>query len=169
MGLTFQIASYSDLPQIVLLSQKIWIPTFAPFFGSEELKVLYDGMYNIEVLNQWLSEPGNTMYIINRDDKPLGYFATAKDGLTLKLDKIYVLPECQGTGFGGRAMSFVESEASKAGCGQIALRVNRENKKAIDFYLAKGLIISSSIDVPAKHGYFYKDYIMTKILHSDRL
>jgi ribosomal protein S18 acetylase RimI-like enzyme len=157
----------SDLPALYQLAERIWLPTFAPFFTEHELKSLYKGMYNDETLLDWMSKSGHALFFICAQATPadaIGYLAieTKKDGL--KLDKIYVDPLLHGKGIGRWAMAQMEEIAAKHGLNKISLRVNRRNRQAIHFYEKCGFHIDEEVDYPAPNGFVYDDYLMSKTM-----
>lgn len=164
----------SRLPELLALSEKIWLPAFAYLFDREKLLSLYRGMYSRPVLTAWMARPGCTLYFICRKgskentpqaaDEPIGYLATEHTGAMLKLDKIYVDPALQSTGIGTRVMELTVKKARDEGASQITLRVNRRNDRAIAFYVKCGFEITGSEDFPAPDGHVYDDYLMTKKL-----
>lgn len=166
---TLQALTPSDLPRLYELAERIWLPTFAPLFTESELQALYQGMYNDELLTNWMAKEGCTLYFICRKGKdsnqiterPLGYMATEFKADHLKVDKIYVDPQLQGNGIGQWCMAQVVDMALEQHLTKVSLRVNRGNKQAIDFYVKYGFEIIEKIDFPAPNGYVYKDYIMT--------
>lgn len=166
VDLTFQKADVKDLPLLYKLAEEIWIPAFAPLFSEIQLRALYRGMYNDELLTQWLSQKSNELYFIYSDQKPIGYAAVEKHPSFLKLDKIYIHPSLQGKGCGGAAMKKIDQIAIDAGLSVIQLRVNRENNSAIAFYLHRNFQIIESIDFPGPDGFLYEDYLMEKLLDS---
>ncbi len=80
------------------------------------------------------------------------------------MQKIYLLPSRQGQGSGRRMLElFLEHlrELDPA-ARRLGLNVNRDNRKAIDFYRRNGFEITSRRDHPIGHGYFMYDYIMER-------
>ncbi|MFT6996778.1 MAG: ribosomal protein S18 acetylase RimI-like enzyme [Cryomorphaceae bacterium] len=165
VDLQFRRASPKDLPLLYELAEEIWIPAFAPLFTEAQLRALYSGMYNDELLTQWLSRKGNELYFIY-SKATIGYMAVEKHPEFLKLDKIYIHPSTQGKGFGGAAMKKIDQIAIDAGLSAIQLRVNRENDLAISFYQNRDFEITESIDFPGPDGFLYEDYLMKKVLQS---
>lgn len=162
--LKFQRATLQDLPLLYKLAKEIWIPTFAPLFTEIQLSALFAGMYNDELLTQWISQKGNELYFIYASSDAIGYMAVEKHPEVLKLDKIYIHPSTQGKGYGGIAMNKIEQIAIEAGLLTIQLRVNRGNALAIAFYKNRNFTITESIDFPGPAGFTYEDYLMNKEL-----
>lgn len=164
MIINYQKASADDLPKIFEISEEIWKPAFAPIYSPKELNVLYHGMYNKELLVTWLSITSNHFYFILNDKKFIGYMAVELHPTHLKLDKIYVHQSLQGNGIGSQVMLKVESFAREASLKQIMLRVNRQNRSAIDFYRKRNFHILESINIPGPNQLVYEDYLMVKSL-----
>jgi ribosomal protein S18 acetylase RimI-like enzyme len=165
VDLRFRRASPKDLRLLYELAEEIWIPSFAPLFTETQLRALYSGMYNDELLTKWLSRKGNELYFIY-SKAAIGYMAVEKHPEFLKLDKIYIHPSTQGKGFGGAAMKKIDQIAIDSGLSVIQLRVNRENDSAISFYQNRDFEITESIDFSGPDGFLYEDYLMKKVLQS---
>ncbi len=123
-------------------------------------------MYNREILNTTIQNPGYKLFFIysSTDESALGYCAVERKEHTLKLDKIYVYPRLQGNGIGRAVMLKVYEMAEKYGLPSVELRVNRYHHKSISFYEKQGFKITESVNFPAPNGYKYEDYIMLKQL-----
>ncbi|MCZ4407900.1 GNAT family N-acetyltransferase [Cryomorphaceae bacterium 1068] len=164
VDLKFQRATVQDLPLLYQLAEEIWLPAFAPLFDEAQLRALFSGMYNDELLTAWLSREGNELYFIYDGDKAVGYTAVEKHSGFLKLDKIYIHPSIQGKGYGAEVMKKIEEIAFDADLNHIELRVNRENDSAISFYQNRDFNITESIDFPGPEGFLYEDFLMKKII-----
>ncbi|HKK38319.1 MAG TPA: GNAT family N-acetyltransferase [Cryomorphaceae bacterium] len=166
--LQFQKATITDLPLLYELAEEIWIPAFAPLFSETQLRALYSGMYNDELLTKWLAEKRNELYFLRVNDNAIGYSAIEKHSEFLKLDKIYIHPSFQGKGLGRAAMIKIEEITIDSGLSEIHLRVNRENHSAISFYQNLNFRIIESIDFPGPQGFLYEDFLMKKVLFKQR-
>ena len=102
------------------------------------------------------------------NDVPCGYLAIIPQytneklttrGTITKVDKIYVLPNTQGTGAGRFLMDFAFAEAKKAGALGVTLNVNRDNR-ATSFYEYYGFKNMYSEDFDIGKGYLMEDHIM---------
>ena len=164
VSLKYEKASVQDLSKIYDLSEEIWKPAFSPYYAKEDLDLLYTGMYNDNLLTNWLSNSKNMFYFILKDNRYIGYTAIELHSDHLKLDKIYVHPSLQGSGIGSLVMKKIEAIAAEFSLETIFLRVNRKNKLAIDFYHNRSFKIIESIDFPGPKGLRYEDYLMEKKL-----
>ncbi len=161
--LNFVPISPTDTDELLALSQKIWLPTFAPFFTQEELGSIYGDMYKREKVEASILDPTYYMFFIDSDQR-IGYGAIQQESDVMWLDKIYIDPENQGKGFGKKCLEWVEGRARSKNCRSIKLRVNRRNKGAIGFYDKQEFQIVESIDFDGPNGYIYDDYIMEKLI-----
>ncbi len=161
--LNFVPVRLTDTEELLALSKKIWLPTFAPLFTEEELASIYGDMYKRQKVEESILDPTYFMFFVD-SDKRIGYGAIQKDGDVMMLDKIYIDPDLQGKGFGKKCLEWVEGQAREKNCEKIKLRVNRRNKGAIGFYEKLGFEIVETIDFDGPNGYIYDDYIMEKLL-----
>jgi GNAT superfamily N-acetyltransferase len=81
-----------------------------------------------------------------------------------KLDKLYVDPDWQRHGIGGRLIAEVTRRALSHDYNRLLLRVNRKNQPAIDAYLKHGFTVATIIMEDIGEGYVMDDYVMTKEL-----
>lgn len=161
MKLKYIKAGFQDIPAIIAIGEKIWLPSFARYFEENELNNLFSGMYNSIKLSQTLKNPAYEFYFVkdeNRDD--LGYFAIEIKNLILKIDKIYVDPSIQRQGLGKKIYCHITDIAKEKKAKTIALNVNRRNSSAINFYTKLGFTIIRSEDIPGPNGFVYDDYVM---------
>ena len=81
-----------------------------------------------------------------------------------KLDKLYVHPDWQRHGIGGRLIAEVAKHALGHGASRLALRVNRQNQAAIQAYLKHDFKVADLIVEDIGEGFVMDDYIMVKEL-----
>jgi GNAT superfamily N-acetyltransferase len=81
-----------------------------------------------------------------------------------KLDKLYVHPDWQRHGIGGRLIAEVVRHAQEHACTRLALRVNRQNHNAIQAYLKHGFQVADLVVEDIGNGYYMDDYVMVKDL-----
>ncbi len=161
MKLHFSKASLQDIPAIIAIAEKIWLPSFARYFEEYELNSLFSGMYTPQKLLETLNNPAYAFYFV-KDEKgsTLGYFAIEMKSQTLKLDKIYVDPTIQRQGLGKIIFQHITELAEQKKAETIALNVNRRNSLAISFYKKLGFEIIRNEDIPGPNGFIYDDYVM---------
>jgi ribosomal protein S18 acetylase RimI-like enzyme len=77
-----------------------------------------------------------------------------------KLHKLYLLPSSQGKGVGKALLLEVVKRAREAGQKSLVLNVNKQNKKAIDFYRVLGFVTIRQEVNDIGSGYVMDDDVM---------
>ena len=80
----------------------------------------------------------------------------------MKLDKLYVHPDCQRQGHGARMLAHVEAAARAHGLAAVRLNVNKHNGKSIAAYRKGGYEVVETVVVDIGQGFVMDDYIMEK-------
>lgn len=156
-----------DWPVLKQLVDEVWPATFKDILSEAQISYMMEMMYSVASLKKQ-TETGSLFYILYSNDAPCGYLAIIPQytneklttrGTITKVDKIYVLPNTQGTGAGRFLMDFAFAEAKKAGDLGVTLNVNRDNK-ATSFYEYYGFKNMYSEDFDIGKGYLMEDHIM---------
>lgn len=97
--------------------------------------------------------------------RPVGYASYEVDYLpgTTKLHKLYVLPSCQGKGYGKALMQEVGRVANQVGQKKLRLDVNYQNK-AIDVYEHLGFVKLERFNTDIGNGFLMEDWRMERPL-----
>ena len=82
-----------------------------------------------------------------------------------KIQKIYLLPETQGKGYGVQFINYIAEKSKAAKNDMLFLNVNRLNK-AQYFYKKLGFNIAYVEDIQIGNGYLMEDFVMNKIIFS---
>lgn len=154
-------AGTEDISLIRELAEKTFLPTYRDILSPEQLDWMFDWMYSAESLRGQMSE-GHVFFIAYDDDEPCGYVSVERqDERLFHLQKIYVLPACQGKHVGKYLVQLVFDYVKSVCAGEctIELNVNRDNK-AKNFYERMGFSVARSGDFPIGNGYYMNDYIM---------
>jgi GNAT superfamily N-acetyltransferase len=78
----------------------------------------------------------------------------------MRIPKLYVRFDAQGSGVGKHLLNEVDKEAKLMNIPYLELNVNRYNK-ALYFYRRNGFFIYRSEDIPYK-GYWLNDYVLRR-------
>jgi ribosomal protein S18 acetylase RimI-like enzyme len=154
-------ATKDDSNLIYSLAYQVFTHTYQKILSSEQLDYMLDWMYAPTNTCKAMDE-GHVYFILSKEGEDCGYASVElQDTDLFHLQKIYVLPDFQGTGAG----KFLFEEVLKY-IRQIhpepfvlELNVNRDNK-AVHFYTKMGMNIARQGDFPIGNGYFMNDYIM---------
>lgn len=166
-NLQFELAKTEGLVIVQRLAHEIWPVTFKGILSSEQIDYMLNWMYSITKLESQF-DAGHAFYIAKQEGKAIGFtglefgFPT-KD--SLRIHKIYVLPEMHGKGIGKHFMVFIEQLAKEKNLNQLHLNVNRFNN-AVDFYKHLGFETILVEDNEIGNGYLMEDYVMVKKLNN---
>lgn len=160
--ITIRKAIIDDAERINSAAKVVFTKTFTPVIGKEQTAYMLERMYDINGLKQQISEGKDFFLAEDCEGNICGYMSCfPKDDGIFRIEKLYVMPQCQKTGLGKRFFDYAKTLAKglnpKPKC--LQLNVNRENP-AVDFYLHIGMKIASQGDFPFGGGYFMNDYIM---------
>ena len=162
--LSIKEASPEDIPLIVALAEATWEPTYCNILSKEQIAYMFEVIYTEEALQRQMQE-NQVFILLFEDGKPIGYASYSVKDVTAKaykLNKIYLLPECQGKGYGRKLLLAVEDQVKNAGATILDLNVNRYNK-AKNFYESCGYSVHQEEDIPIG-PYWMNDYVMRKHL-----
>ncbi|GAB3200415.1 GNAT superfamily N-acetyltransferase [Pontibacter aydingkolensis] len=157
-------ATQADVPIIKNLAEATWTHTYGSILSQEQIDYMYRVIYTSDALLQQMQE-GQTFLILFEGDQPVGFASYSEKSAAdqvYKLNKIYLLPECQGKGYGKLLLTAVEEEVIQLGGTVLDLNVNRYNK-AKEFYERCGYNIHQQEDI-AIGPYWMNDYVMRKML-----
>ena len=138
-----------SLEKIEIL-QKIAIQTFTETFGfdntKEQLQEYFEKSYNLSILKSDIESQESDTYFIISNNKEVGYLKVnwGKEQTEKELDsgfeiqRIYILKEYQGKGFGKKLFEFSLEKAKESKCEWVWLGVWEKNYKAQNFYKKYG-------------------------------
>lgn len=159
---TTRKATLDDCKLIHELAWQIFPKTYKDIITPEQCSFMMEWMYSIENLTKQMTEEGHIYLLAYDGERCVGYVSVQPQEENLyHLQKIYVLPEMQGTGCGrflfNQAVAYIKS-VHPSPC-TMELNVNRYNK-ALAFYEHMGMRIDRQGDFPIGNGYYMNDYIM---------
>jgi len=159
-----RIADIEDITAIRSLAETAFLHTYKPILTPEQIDYMMNMMYSERSLRKQMTVENHTFFLC----PGRGYVSFRPDGQTdeghrrFHLEKLYVLPQWQGTGL-GRILFETVCKAAKEAAGfervRIELNVNRNNK-AVTFYERMGMQKDRQGDFPIGNGFFMNDYIM---------
>lgn len=158
-----RISKVSDFKSIEDLAHIIWHEHYVPIIGIEQVEYMLEKFQSVRTMQKQVKE-GAEYFIINTDEKSVGYISFSQKGETLFLSKIYILNEMRGKGIGHSAMKFIEESAIAKDLNKIALTVNKYNTGSIKAYLKMGFINVGEIVSDIGQGYVMDDYKLEKPL-----
>lgn len=159
-------ATCKDIPVIQAMADDVFRATYKDIISPAQMEYMIQWMYSVDSLENQIDGDGKAFFIARKSGIPCGYVSVEfermmEDGRKLfHLQKIYVLPEHQGSGVGKALFSHVHAYL-KSICPapfRIELNVNRNNS-AVEFYERMGMTRDRQGDFPIGDGFFMTDYI----------
>jgi len=160
--------SPADTPRIAALARIIWQDAYSGIITPAQIDYMLEQRYNPARLREELDAPGHWWDQAFIGDARAGFAAchlTAMPG-EIKLDKLYVLPECQRQGIGAALIARAQEHGVAAGCTTLILAVNKRNERAIAAYRKHGFAIREAVCVDIGGGFVMDDFIMARSIAS---
>ena len=162
--ITIKEATTADIPLLNKLAEATWHHTYKSILSEEQIAYMFEVIYKEEALLRQMQD-GQIFLLLYADAQPVGFAAYSEkeaEEKIYKLNKIYLLPECQGKGYGKHLLTFVEEQVKKRGALVLDLNVNRYNN-AQQFYERCGYHVHQQENI-AIGPYWMNDYVMRKAL-----
>ncbi|MCD8165876.1 MAG: GNAT family N-acetyltransferase [Bacteroides sp.] len=154
-------ATREDIPLITALADRVWYETYHEIHTRSQLEYMFEQMYSPEKLAKDM-ENGQVYFIGYQEKDPIGYVAIEqKENSLFYLQKLYVMPETQGTGAGSFLFAAVIRFIRSIHPGKclLELNVNRKNR-AIGFYQKKGMSIYKESNDYIGEGFYMNNCFM---------
>jgi GNAT superfamily N-acetyltransferase len=154
-------AGLPDIPVIAQIAENTWPHAYGSILSPEQLRYMLDAIYSQTILTEVMTE-GSQKFLLLKDKDGYQGFASfgprREDAVVYKLHKLYVLPTCQGKGYGKLLIDEVKKQVEARGSNTLDLNVNRFNP-AREFYQKLGFKIIREEDVPIG-PFWMNDYVM---------
>jgi diamine N-acetyltransferase len=153
-------ATESDIPLIRTLAEKIWWPTYSSIIKEEQIGYMLANLYSEHSLRDGMKN-GEVFLLLHDKNGYQGfvsYSSWPEQPGTWKINKLYVLPENHGSGYGRKLVNEVLERARHSSVNTIVLNVNRYNP-AFTFYKKLGFEVIREEDIPIG-SYWMNDYVM---------
>ncbi len=162
MGSVIRDAVQQDFPIIREISHHTWPETYGQTLSAAQIQYMLGLFYSDAGLAAAVAD-GQKFILLLEDDVPKGFASMQhqfQDDAT-KINKLYVVPECQGKGFGKSLMVKIAEIATMENSKRLVLNVNRFNK-AKEFYQRLGFNVIGSEDIDIGNGYLMEDFVMER-------
>lgn len=161
-----QQVSPSETEEVEAMARSIWPAVYSDLIPASQIEYMLNWMYAPEKIRTEIKEERVSWFWIELGDERVGFLAggpLSEQG-DFPLHKIYLLPESQGKGLGGRAMKELFSYAAEQGSKRVQLRVNRENTQALRFYESQGFLLTGMDKAAIGDGFVMDDCLLAKQL-----
>lgn len=126
----------SEADQLGQLRQKAWSATYRGIYPDEMIDQ-FDYAWHKERDLRRIRNPQYENYFIQVNGKHIGYL-TLKNGESLMLYSLYLLPEAQGRGIGKRCFAFVSQYCASHQMQGFCCHCQPDNRNAMGFYQHMG-------------------------------
>lgn len=160
--MSIKLISKSELISIQDLAYATWPETFQEILTKEQITYMLSWMYDLKVLEEQIDK-GHLFYIYFENEIPTGFIGIelhCPDEKTLKIHKLYVLPNAQGLGIGKKLIQKAIEIGEEHQIENLVLNVNRFNK-AVAFYQKFGFNIDYEEDIDIGNNYLMEDFVMS--------
>ena len=163
--ITISRLAESDIDMLIPLAYRIWHAYYPDIITVAQIDYMLERGYTRQVIREEIDNQGVTWLAIKSGEEMIGFAALGPYAPgTMKLHKLYLLPEYHGTGIGARALAEVEQIARDSAAAALVLNVNRHNTKAIRAYERAGWQVAETVVVDIGNGFVMDDFVMTKQL-----
>lgn len=162
---TFTRLAENDIEMLIPLAYRIWHAHYPGIITPEQIDYMLERGYTRPIIRDEIDNQGVIWLAIKAGGTMIGFVSLGPYApATMKLHKLYLLPECHGTGIGARALAEVEQIARDNAASALVLNVNRHNVKAIRAYERAGWHVAGEVVADIGNGYVMDDFVMNKQL-----
>ncbi|MBE0619998.1 MAG: GNAT family N-acetyltransferase [Burkholderiales bacterium] len=153
-----------DIAAVIELAGVIWRSHYPGIISMEQIDYMLGQRYTPAVIRAQLHSGSAWWDLAFVGARLLGFAQYELHGNAMKLDKLYLHPDVQRLGYGGRMLAHIEDQARRRGAGAVRLNVNKHNLKSIAAYRKHGYEVIEEVVADIGAGYVMDDYVMEKKL-----
>ncbi len=157
-ALVIREAQVTDIPLIRQVVEAAWPVAFGEILTPEFLAHEMNRVYLPEALLNLMAE-GEVFLVAESGPELVGFAAYRVVEGTAKLEKLYLMPDLKGQGYGKAFILEVKARVIQLGAAELLLNVNRSNP-AVAFYQRMGFSIVREEDIEVGPNFFRNDYVM---------
>ena len=138
-------AKASDLEAARHVIIQTWLNTYVPIHGEAKVRDTISRWHTPDIILQQIENKKQLFGVGLLQGKVVGHVSAYMENHdTLKIGRLYILPDAQGKGIGQRLFDFALSSFERAK--NVSLEVDESNDGAIRFYERNGLVITDRTD-----------------------
>jgi GNAT superfamily N-acetyltransferase len=170
---TIVAANIDDIVCIQHLAGAIWRSHYPGIISNAQIDYMLERGYSRDALLPFLARDASGRTRVERGIAlariggiAVGFVAWCPSDTpaSLKIDKLYVLPERHRHGIGRALIDYVTRCARAVSCTALTLNVNRNNASSIHAYERCGFALTGRGDFLIGGGFVMEDFIMTRKL-----
>jgi len=163
------VTDAADTRTVVLLAREIWNEHYVPIIGRDQVEYML-GRYQSEPAVAEQIREGTLYFLLLDAGSPAGYFAVVPDRASrrLLLGKLYVLRGLRQRGIARAGVEHAEKLARAMGLNVLWLRVNKNNRLAIQAYERMGFATTGAPVQEIGEGFVMDDFQMEKKIRGKR-
>ena len=166
--MTIQISpiTASEVCAVAALARLVWQDAYANIITQAQIDYMLEQRYNAPRLLGELAAPGIWWDKATAGGQMVAFASTllGPAGREMKIDKLYVDPQWQRRGLGGRLLAHLAERALAQACDTLLLAVNKRNERAIAAYRKYGFSVREAVRVDIGNDFVMDDFIMIKSL-----
>lgn len=162
------VEQVEEIEKVASLAREIWTEHYTRIIGQEQVEYMLKNFQSTVAIKDQIQK-GVLYYLLSYMEAEAGYLALEpciKDKQA-KLSKIYVLSDLRGMGLGRKTLEQSINVCQTLSVEILWLTVNKNNKKAIDFYKRKGFIKAGKLVQDIGAGFVMDDYKMVKKINPE--
>jgi ribosomal protein S18 acetylase RimI-like enzyme len=157
-------AKISDAALIRQIAEIVWPVAYAHILSAPQLNYMLNKFYSLDALSEQMLTNGHQFFMAKDENLSVGFASVSKeDEAVFKLQKLYVLPHCQGKNIGTALLQKVIDYSASNNGKSLILNVNRHNK-ARYYYEKQGFKIMKEVDIEIGQDYWMNDFVMQRNL-----
>ncbi|UVI33364.1 GNAT family N-acetyltransferase [Paenibacillus spongiae] len=157
-----KVKTKEEVALLAQLASDIWTEYFVCIISNEQIDYMLGKYQSVQAITVQIDEQGYEYYLLNVNNKNIGYLGINQEEGKLFLSKFYIQKEHRGMGYASRAMAFLVDLCQDRRLVSIWLTVNRNNNAAIAVYEKKGFRTIRTQVADIGNGFVMDDYVMEK-------
>ena len=154
-----------DIAAVIELAGLIWRRHYPGIISMEQIDYMLGQRYTPAVILGQLHSGSAWWDEAFVGERLVGFAQYELYGASsMKLDKLYLHPDVQRRGYGGRMLAHIEEQARRRGLESVRLNVNKHNVNSIAAYRKSGYDVVEEVVADIGKGFVMDDYVMEKIL-----
>lgn len=156
-----KVLNLKSIKEVNEIGEKIWREHYTPIIGEEQVDYMLEKFQSVEAISNQIDNEGYEYYLLDYENKNVGYIGIKIDKESLFLSKLYVLKDFRKKGLASSAIKFLKDICKEKELDKIWLTVNKYNLESINAYKRLGFIIIDEQISDIGNGFVMDDYILS--------